>query len=80
MRATLSIRRPSFDPADYFDPINVSIHGLDEETVAGAPTFATVGRRHAEALRGRVAVCHTPFDRLAKFGVLVIAVQPDRLT
>lgn len=27
------------DPEDDFDPINVEIHGIDEDTVAGAPTF-----------------------------------------
>ena len=27
------------DPEDYFDTINVSIHGIDEKTVLGAPKF-----------------------------------------
>jgi len=29
------------DPEDHFDPINVSIHGIDEETVRHAPTWET---------------------------------------
>jgi len=28
------------DPQDHFDGINVSIHGIDEDVVAGSPTFA----------------------------------------
>ncbi len=27
------------DPQDYFDGMNVTIHGIHESTVAGAPTF-----------------------------------------
>jgi DNA polymerase-3 subunit epsilon len=30
------------DPQDYFDDINVSIHGIDKSTVRGAPVFAQV--------------------------------------
>jgi DNA polymerase-3 subunit epsilon len=53
------------DPCDEFDPINVSIHGIGETTVAGAPTFGSIAARLDDALRGRVVVCHTHFDRLA---------------
>jgi len=53
------------DPQDYFDGINISIHGITEVTVAGAPIFANVAERIARLLNGRVAVCHTPFDRVA---------------
>ena len=27
------------DPEDYFDGINISIHGIDEGKIRGAPTF-----------------------------------------
>ncbi|MAW80826.1 MAG: transposase, partial [Parvularcula sp.] len=27
------------DPQSYFDMMNVSIHGIEEQDVAGAPTF-----------------------------------------
>lgn len=53
------------DPRDEFDPINVSIHGIDEQAVRGQPCFA---ERHAELSRftaGAITVCHTHFDRVA---------------
>ncbi len=53
------------DPEDYFDPVNVSIHGIDEATVKGAPTFAEAVDRVYEFLDDRVSVCHTHFDRVA---------------
>ena len=28
------------NPKDYFDPINISIHGIDEERVKDAPTWS----------------------------------------
>jgi len=28
------------DPEDDFDPVNVSIHGIDADRVAGAPRFS----------------------------------------
>jgi DNA polymerase-3 subunit epsilon len=30
------------DPDDYFDPVNVSIHGIDESMVSGAPVYRDV--------------------------------------
>ena len=30
------------DPQDWFSPMNVSIHGIDEMTVANAPTFPDI--------------------------------------
>lgn len=53
------------DPEDYFDPINISIHGIDESTVDGAPTLADISFRVCEFLDGSVSVCHTHFDRVA---------------
>lgn len=53
------------DPRDYFDGINVSIHGIDESMVRGAPTYAeAAGTLHA-MLQDAVTVTHTHFDRLA---------------
>ena len=53
------------DPRTWFDPINVSIHGIDEGTVAGAKSFT----EHHDWLRGwtdgETVVCHTHFDRVA---------------
>jgi DNA polymerase-3 subunit epsilon len=53
------------DPEDYFDGINVSIHGIDEMTVRGAPTLPVIADQLFGYLDNRVAVCHTHFDRVA---------------
>jgi DNA polymerase-3 subunit epsilon len=53
------------DPRDYFDGINVSIHGIDELTVRGAPTYDEVAATLHAMLRGAVTVTHTHFDRVA---------------
>jgi DNA polymerase III subunit epsilon len=53
------------DPEDYFAGINVSIHGIDEARVKGAPTLPLVAERLWGFLDDRVAVCHTHFDRVA---------------
>jgi DNA polymerase III subunit epsilon len=53
------------DPEDYFHPVNVSIHGISERTVAGAPTFATVASVLDSLVGDSVGVTHTHFDRLA---------------
>ncbi|MGL4861360.1 MAG: exonuclease domain-containing protein [Enterobacteriaceae bacterium] len=51
------------NPEEYFDRTNIFIHGIDESTVAGAPTFREL---HGELLSffGDDPVCsHTRFDR-----------------
>ncbi len=53
------------DPEDFFDPLNVSIHGIHEADVEGAPTLPQVIKDLDSWLAGRVAVCHTHFDRVA---------------
>ncbi|NLE39330.1 MAG: transposase [Pirellulaceae bacterium] len=53
------------DPEDYFDGLNVSIHGIDESVVNGAPTFVELTDTLHSYLDGRVVVCHTHFDRVA---------------
>lgn len=53
------------DPQDYFDDLNVSIHGIDEDTVRGAPTYAEIFQILDEFLSGAVVVTHTHFDRVA---------------
>ncbi len=50
------------DPEDYFDEMNVAIHGIDEDTVRGAPTFPQVFDAVSPWLCGRIVACHTPFD------------------
>ena len=53
------------DPEDYFDGINISIHGIDESTVKGAPTFPKLADTLRSYLENSVMVCHTHFDRVA---------------
>ena len=53
------------DPEDFFDGINVSIHGIDENTVKGAPKLQDIATRIYSYLDGRIVVCHTHFDRVA---------------
>lgn len=51
------------DPEDYFDGMNVSVHGIGETTVAGAPNFAGLSSVLWRWLEGAVVVTHTHFDR-----------------
>lgn len=53
------------DPDDYFDSMNVSIHGIDEDRVRGAPCFQDVHPKLSSLIAGAVVVCHTLFDRAA---------------
>ena len=53
------------DPEDYFDGINVSIHGIDASIVKGAPTFPELSDTLRSYLNGKVVVCHTHFDRVS---------------
>lgn len=53
------------DPQDYFDGMNISIHGIDEQQVAGAPTFKEAAETINDLLSGNVVVTHTHFDRVA---------------
>jgi DNA polymerase III subunit epsilon len=51
------------DPEDYFDFVNVSIHGIDESTVIDAPKFPDISSFISKQLIGTVVACHTLFDR-----------------
>ena len=53
------------DPQDHFDGINISIHGIDERVVAGAPTFGMLAETLKGVLDGRIVVAHTAFDKVA---------------
>lgn len=53
------------NPEDYFDPINVSIHGIDEIMVENAPTLPKISQQLYEYLNDKICVCHTHFDRVA---------------
>ena len=53
------------NPEDWFDGLNVSIHGIDERKVRNSPTLPEVRGVLRERLRGSVVVSHTSFDRVA---------------
>ena len=53
------------NPEDWFDPWNVSIHGIDEKDVRNSPTLPEVRDELRRGLRGSVLVSHTSFDRVA---------------
>ena len=53
------------NPQDYFDWINIDIHGIDESAVKDAPTFQQIYAEMLRRLQGNVVVSHTSFDRTA---------------
>lgn len=56
------------NPEDYFDPFNVSIHGIAPEMVKGAPIFPQIHNALQEmgkAVEKMIVVTHTPFDRIS---------------
>lgn len=53
------------NPEDYFDPFNVSIHGITEKDVKNAPTFKHIYDELKERLNDKITIHHMPFDRIA---------------
>ena len=53
------------DPKDFFDPVNVSIHGISAHDVQGAPTFDDIVSDISPFIDGQIVVTHTHFDRVA---------------
>lgn len=53
------------NPRDYFDPVNVSIHGIDEARVSSAPSFEDIYQDIRFLLEGKICVSHTHFDRIS---------------
>jgi DNA polymerase-3 subunit epsilon len=53
------------DPEDFFAYPNMFIHGIHPEDVVGAPTWPALVADLTTRMDGRVAVSHTPFDRVA---------------
>jgi DNA polymerase-3 subunit epsilon len=53
------------DPEDYFDFVNIDIHGITEEDVVGRPTFPELVSHLGGFLNGTVCVSHTHFDRVS---------------
>ncbi|MGM8886706.1 exonuclease domain-containing protein [Psychrobacter sp. 1U2] len=53
------------NPEDYFDSINISIHGINEKDVRDAPTFDEISSELSNFISGSVCVSHTHFDRVS---------------
>jgi len=53
------------DPKDYFDGMNVSIHGIDEDDVRGAPDYRQASVEVNRRIAGQIVAIHTAFDRNA---------------
>lgn len=53
------------NPEDYFDFINVDIHGIDENDVTDAPIFTEIFDKLKYFMDGAICVCHTHFDRIS---------------
>ena len=53
------------NPEDDFDHINISIHGITEEKVSGAPVFPNIFENLYSRFQGQIVVSHMPFDRIA---------------
>ena len=52
------------NPNAWFDPVNVSIHGITKEDVAESPSLSDI-RGELSRLDGSIVVSHTSFDRVA---------------
>jgi DNA polymerase-3 subunit epsilon len=53
------------DPEDYFDEVNISIHGIEPRMVKGQPKLPDIAGTLRGYLENGISVCHTHFDRVA---------------
>lgn len=53
------------DPDDYFDGMNISIHGITKKMVKGAPTFEQIYPKLTSLIENKIVGHHMPFDRIA---------------
>ncbi|KMN19401.1 DNA polymerase-3 subunit epsilon [Pseudomonas protegens] len=53
------------NPNDYFHPMNVSVHGIDESMVSSAPSWSDVYDQILPFVTGQIVASHMPFDRTA---------------
>ena len=51
------------NPNDYFDDMNIHIHGITPDMVKDAPSFVDVMPALRTLLDGHILVCHTHFDK-----------------
>lgn len=52
------------NPSTWFDPLNVSIHGINESDVKNSPSFSDI-RRELDRLDESILISHTSFDRVS---------------
>ena len=57
--------RTLVNPKAYFDPFNVSIHGIKHEDVKDAPTFDQIYSELSKRISDQITVHHMPFDKIA---------------
>lgn len=50
------------DPEDYFDGMNICIHGITEENVEGAPKFPEIFNQLKSYIQEKTVVSHGWFD------------------
>lgn len=53
------------NPESYFDPFNISIHGIKESDVKDSPTFDKIYEEIKNRLEEKITVHHMPFDKVA---------------
>lgn len=53
------------NPDDYFDEMNVAVHGIEEHMVRQAPKWLTVHEQLGPRLKDKIVASHTAFDRAA---------------
>lgn len=53
------------DPEDYFDEVNISIHGIESRMVKDQPKLPDIAETLRKYLENGISVCHTHFDRVA---------------
>ena len=69
------------NPEDFFDFINIDIHGIDEDAVKGAPIFPEVLNKLKYFMEGSICVSHTHFDRVSiRKAFLKYGIEPLNIT
>jgi DNA polymerase-3 subunit epsilon len=53
------------NPEDYFDDMNIEIHGITENKVKNAPNFKQIYFDLKKQVENRITVIHTSFDKIA---------------
>src|SRR5262245_27777730 len=61
----IAIWQTLVNPQDYFDPMNVYVHGIDEAHVQDSPTFPQIYEKLCGYLSGRIIAHYTGFDKTA---------------